>query len=217
MISAYPLSWPTGWPRTHAGDHKFGKFGTKRTPPGSSYARTVDITITEASGRVLDELSRMGINRQDVVISTNVRTRLDGLPRSGEKEPNDSGAAVYWETRKGDRRVMAIDQYVKVADNLAAIAATLDAMRAIERHGGAQILDRAFTGFLALPAPGGSASVNWRQVMGFAPGEPVDAETLRTRFRKLASERHPDKESGSHAAMAALNDAHAQAQEEIGL
>jgi hypothetical protein len=71
----------------------------------------------------------MGVDRQDVVISTNVRTRLDGLPRSGEPEPSDRGAAVYWEDQKRKRRVMAIDRYGKVADNLAAIAATLDAMR----------------------------------------------------------------------------------------
>jgi hypothetical protein len=61
---------------------------------------------------------------------------------------------------------MAIDQYDRVEHNLAAIAATLDAMRAIKRHGGAEILDRAFTGFTALPAPmaGGKP---WRQVLGF--------------------------------------------------
>ncbi|KVD37855.1 hypothetical protein WJ41_22830 [Burkholderia ubonensis] len=63
-----------------------------------------------------------------------------------------AGVAVYWETRAGARRVMAIDQYTRVADNLAAVAATLDAMRAIERHGGARILERAFTGFAALAA-----------------------------------------------------------------
>jgi len=47
---------------------------------------------------------------------------------------------------------MAIDIYDTVAGNLAAVAATLDAMRAIERHGGAQILKRAFQGFKALPS-----------------------------------------------------------------
>src|SRR3546814_20391176 len=47
-------------------------------------------------------------SHQDTIISTNVRTRLDGLPRSGEREPNDSGAAVYWEEWNGERRVIAI-------------------------------------------------------------------------------------------------------------
>lgn len=214
MIAAYPLQWPEGWPRTKAGDHKFGKFGTRERRPGESWARSKDITITEAIGRVLDELARMGIDRQDVVISTNVRTRLDGLPRSGEKEPNDSGAAVYWETRKGERRVMAIDKYVKVADNLAAIAATLDAMRAIERHGGAQILDRAFTGFVALPAPSGKRT--WRDVMGFGRTENVSIESVHAIYRGLASTAHPDK-GGTHEAMSEINIAYDEAKREIGL
>lgn len=213
MIAAYPLQWPAGWPRTHASDHKFGKFGTRKQRPGSSYARTEDVTIMEGVSRVLSELDRMGVDRQDVVISTNVRTRLDGLPRSGEREPNDSGAAVYWETIKGERRVMAIDQYVKVADNLAAIAATLDAMRAIERHGGAPILDRAFTGFTALSAPTNSRT--WRTVFGFTPNAEPDGEELQKQYRVLASARHPDK-GGTHEAMSELNGAYDQAKKELG-
>jgi hypothetical protein len=212
MIAAYPLAWPTGWPRTDPAFFKPGRFGTKKTRPGSSYSRTEDITISEATARVLAELERMGISRNDIVISTNVRTRLDGLPRSGDREPYDAGAAVYWETRKGERRVMAIDQYGKVADNLAAIAATLDAMRAIERHGGAQILDRAFTGFAALPAP--DTKRTWRQVMGFDVAYRPHADDLKQRYRELASLRHPDK-GGTHEAMTELNAAFEQAKKEI--
>lgn len=212
MITAYPLQWPTGWPRAHAGAMRYGKFGTKKTMPGRSYASTVDITIAEATGRVLAELSRMGIDRDDVVISTNLTLRLDGLPRSGQTAPRDAGAAVYWQARKGERRVMAIDQYYKVEENLAAIAATLDAMRAIERHGGAQILDRAFTGFLALPAP--TSTKPWREVMIFGESTPT-ADQLRRRYREMASTRHPDREGGSEAAMSELNGAMAAAEQEI--
>lgn len=214
MISAYPLQWPEGWPRTAHFKKKHGKFSTKERRPGNSYTSTRDITIAEACVRVLDELGKMGIDRQDVVISTNVRTRLDGLPRSGEREPDDGAAAAYWEDRKGQRRVMAIDQYLKVADNLAAIAATLDAMRAIERHGGAQILDRAFTGFTALPAPGVDGKRTWREVMIFGDSTPTHNQ-LKQRYRELAGTRHPDKPRGSHEAMVELNAAFEQAQREI--
>lgn len=213
MITAFPLQWPAGWPRTHAGAMRYGKFGTKKTMPGRSYASTVDITIAEATSRVLTELARMGIDRDDVVISTNLTLRLDGLPRSGQPAPRDAGAAVYWQARKGERRVMAIDQYYKVEENLAAIAATLDAMRAIERHGGAQILDRAFTGFLALPAP--TSTKPWREVMIFGESTPT-ADQLRRRYRELASTRHPDRAGGSEAAMSELNGALTAAEREIG-
>jgi hypothetical protein len=61
--------------------------------------------------------------------------------------------AVYWaDPDSGVQQCMAIDIYDSVAGNLAAVAATVDAMRSIERHGGAQILKRAFSGFTALPS-----------------------------------------------------------------
>ena len=181
---------------------------------GKSYVSMIDITIAEATRRVLEELARMGIDRQDVVISTNLTLRLDGLPRSGQPAPGDAGAAVYWETSKGERRVMAIDQYWKVEDNLAAIAATLDAMRAIERHGGAQILDRAFTGFTALAAP--AARRAWREVFELPPSWSGTREVLKAHYRRRASECHPDRDGGSHAAMSELNVALAEAEREIG-
>lgn len=212
MITACPLTWPAGWPRTEQGFQKEGRFGTRKQRPGSSYARSEDITIADAVFRVLAELERMGIKRDDIVISTNVKTRLDGLPRGNEREPRDNGAAVYWETRAGARRVMAIDQYTSVANNLAAIAATLDAMRAIERHGGAQILDRAFTGFTALPAP--SAKRAWREILNFSSNDKISSEVLKIRYRYLASRRHPDK-GGSDQAMAELNVAYEEAKKEI--
>jgi hypothetical protein len=139
---------------------------------------------------VLLELERMGVDRQEVIISTNVRLRLDGLPRSGEAEPKDHGAAVYWREQGKPMRCMAVDRYLTVADNLAAIAATLEAMRAIERHGGAQILDRAFTGFAALPE---KASQPWRDVLGLHGNGFISAEVVEARFRELAMQHHPDK------------------------
>lgn len=83
---------------------------------------------------------------------------------------------------------MAIDQYYRVEENLAAIAATLDAMRAIERHGGAQILDRASTGFAALQAPMAVAR-SWREMFGFALGAAASSSTAvpcRPRRRQRA-------------------------------
>lgn len=92
------------------------------------------------------------------------------------------------ELRSAWKPCMAIDRYDRVADNLAAIAATLDAMRAIERHGGAEILNRAFTGFAALPD---QASDAWWIVLGV----PWDASrpVIDDAYRHLRSVYHPDK------------------------
>lgn len=208
MIAAYPLQWPEGWPRTKNYQRQHGRFSKKSR---GSYNES--LTVADGVERVLLELSRFGIGRDDIVISTNVPTRLDGLPRSDQKAPADPGVAVYWRTRKGEHRVMAIDQYSKVADNLAAVAATLDAMRAIERHGGAQILDRAFTGFTALPSA--RAPRSWREVIGVPTFETSIAE-VRAVYRRRAMELHPDRPGGSHDAMTELNAALAAAEKELG-
>lgn len=141
VIKAYPLQWPTGWKRTEPGKRKRAKFRT-----GSGW-----ITIAKAVDRVLAELRRFGVNsRDDIVLSTNVPVNFSGYPRSDAKQPGDVGVALYF-IRKGQHQCIAADLYDYVEDNIAAIAASLEALRAIERHDGAQILDRAFTGFAALP------------------------------------------------------------------
>ena len=193
-IAAYPLQWPTGWRR--AGVRKEARFSTKGWSKTSR-----ELSVADGCERVLRELDRMGYTRNDVVISTNVALRLDGLPRSDQRAPSDPGAAVYWRTRKGENKVMAINIYDRVPDNLAAIAATLEAMRAIERHGGAMILERAFTGFTALPAP--SAQREWCEVLGVE--RTARREEVKAAYRALASKHHPDKRGGSHEKMAELN------------
>ena len=202
-IEAYPLTWPEGWRRTHAAARTSAQFGrgeTTRVSDTYSYRSKRKLTVADGVSRVLDALGRMGVWAADIVISSNVVLRLDGLPRSGQRAPDDPGVAVYWSKGRGAkavRRSMAVDRYTTVADNLAAIAATLEAMRAIERHGGAEILDRAFTGFTALPAP----EQPW-QVLGV----PMDAswETIRDAHRKLAMQHHPDR-GGDAGAMARIN------------
>lgn len=213
-ITAYPLAWPTGWKRTHPSQREHAKFNKKVKLHGSNWAMAEGLTIAEGTARVLAELQRMGLQRDDVVISTNLVLRLDGLPRSDQKAPEDPGVAVYWDDY-GSHKVMAIDRYHRVADNLAAVAATLDAMRAIERHGGAAILDRAFTGFMALPAPPKEpAARHWRDVLG-VPNTVQTEQTLKDAYRRAASAAHPDK-GGTSEAMAAVNAAYAQAKQELG-
>jgi hypothetical protein len=189
---AYPLSWPDGWKRT-----KFrtgAAFNKTREPQYNQQGRRMyqgktRLSVADAVHRVLVELERMGIKDDDTIISTNVPLRLDGLPRS-DQEPSDPGVAVYWQ-KKGQpsMRCMAIDRYTRVADNLAAVAATLDAMRAIERHGGAEILNRAFLGFAALPE---KASQPWREVLGIASETTPTLELIQSRYRALVKLHHPD-------------------------
>lgn len=199
MISNYPLQWPEGWKRTLDHARKNAQFRKQRTdskfnPATGRYdsRKWVELlTVGDGVKRVLDELESIGIERGEVIISTNVPVRLDGLPKSGAARPADPGAAVYWRVKGGEVRCMAVDRYTEVADNLAALAATLEAMRAIERHGGAEILNRAFRGFKQLPA--GPAS--WVELLGFTErvGQPAPtAEEINDAFRAKAKIHHPD-------------------------
>lgn len=210
MINAHPLTWPEGWKRTAAGRREAGRFGKKER--GRAFQ---SLSINDGVQRVLQELERIGITRDDLVISTNVPTRLDGLPRSDKSAPSDPGVSVWWETKAG-RRVMAIDRYDSVADNLAAIAATLEAMRAIERHGSAEVLERAYTGFTALEHKAADGKRSWRDVL-FPNGAPseITPELVSRHYRQLAALCHPDKPGGSHDAMTELNQAKDEAEREL--
>lgn len=202
-IPAHPLCWPDGWKRTSAFNRK--------TPKFSSFDRK--LSISAGVERVLEQLDKLGHRTDDIVISTNVRTRLDGWPRSDQPEPSDPGVAVYWQKPDGtNQRVIAIDAYVTVAGNLGAIAATLDAMRAIERHGGAQILERAFTGFTALPPP---RPAPWREILGFNSHEHVSREALGLAYQRARSKAHPDH-GGTTEQFNAVQEAYDQARKEIG-
>jgi hypothetical protein len=147
----YPLAWPVGQPRTDYRMH--ARFGTRGMNTGNGWRQTKSLTIAQAMDRLRHEVKSMGVDfEDDCIVSSNLKLNMSGLPRSDQGEPTDPGVAVYWISENGPR-VMAIDLYKKVADNIAAVARTLEYMRGIERHGGKHIQERAFTGFTALPPP----------------------------------------------------------------
>jgi len=200
--NAFPLAWPPGWKRTAERTRaKFTKKGRGSLKDAAGNYQGWDsnkpLTISQATERVRAELRRFGVADADLIISTNLKLRLDGLPRSDLGNPADPGAAVYWTKGKEGQRCMAVDRYERVADNLAAIAATLDAMRAIERHGGALILDRAFAGFKSLPAP----EQPW-QVLGLSSH--ATKEEVDRAYKRLAFENHPDR-GGDEQQMMRIN------------
>lgn len=208
--TAFPLTWPAGWKRCKTRTRaKFGK--TTQSSQGSWQTRT-DLSVDQATKRVLGELGRMGIARASVIVSTNIPLRNDGQPRSNYRVPDDPGAAVYWVDR-GNQRCIATDRYDRIADNLAAIAATLDAMRAIERHGGAEILDRAFTGFAALPAPTAMPHRQpWRYVLNCSGC--TSLEVARRAYMQMRSMKHPQN-GGTTEAFDEVQKAWDQAQCEL--
>ncbi len=208
MTAAYPLQWPHGRARKPAGVRKRASFSKKVN--NGRWQETRDLTVADALGRLQDELDRIGARYP--VVSTNLETRLDGLPRSGQSEPRDPGVALYFDLA-GKPHCMPCDTYDRVADNIAAIAKHIEATRAIERYGVANMAEM-FAGFTALPAPG--ATRPWREVLNLI-GEPKPTrDQVEHHYRIRAKSAHPDTAGGSHDAMAELNRARDEALREAG-
>lgn len=208
----YPLSWPIGWKRTPAAERQRADFGKTKV---ESYVqrhygqpdeqktrkRKAPLTASDAALRLEAELDRLGA--EDAKLSTSQKLRLDGTPRSDLSEPSDVGAAVYF-TLHGKPRCLACDRWTRVADNIAAIAQHIDALRRIERYG-IGTLDQAFTGYTALPPVGGTQGRDWRAEFEFQPGDhPINLDVVEARYRALLKQRHPDN-GGSHDAVVRLN------------
>lgn len=149
----------------------------------------------------------------NVVLSTNYELRLDGAPRAGAPRPDDTGIAVYF-TYKNRPMVMARDAFDRAEENIRSLTLALQALRSLERHGGSTMMERAFEGFAALPAP--AAMKPWRVVFGWDDGEPATVGAIEKQFRELSKTRHPDMQTGSHEKMAELSRARAEALQEIG-
>lgn len=217
-VTRYPLSWPSGWRRTPAASRKRARFvhrerQTRSFGTGQTYDYTNNrrLTIAEAVGRLRDELRRLGVLLEQLVVSTDVPTRNDGLPYSRAGEPTDPGAAVYF-VLNGRDRCLACDTWDRVADNLAAIAGHIDAIRRIDRYG-VGTLDQAFAGYVGLPAKGET----WRATLGFPPDATPTGPEIDRAFRDRARDAHPDRAGGSHDAMSALTAARLEGREELGL
>lgn len=189
-IPRFPLEWPAGWRRTDRYRRQPASFRTKASADGR-------LSVMKATERLEGEVERLG--GRNPTLSTNVSLRMDGRPRSDD-EPGDPGVALYF-TFKGKATVLACDRWNRVADNIAAIAAHIDALRRVDRYGVGTI-EQALSGYKSLPA---DTAADWRAVFGYTPGEGASEADLQARFKVMARDRHPDITHDDGAAMAHLN------------
>jgi hypothetical protein len=226
---AYPLSWPIGVPRTQF--RADAPFGARMRKPGQPQ-RNLRTEVGSASEELYRELRLIrGSSRH--VISSNLPARPDGLPYAdGSVGGGDPGVVAYWIIRaqRGGKSVdvpycMPCDKWKRVADNLHALALSIEAMRGMERWGAVKT-EQAFAGFASLPPGDGSADSAtvtirrpWREVLGMPVFEENDPEiqlaVAKTLHRKLAAKFHPDR-GGDHAAAAEINAAMDEAEKELG-
>lgn len=196
MIEAYPLYWPEGRPRRPNWNREEARFN-------ASFARARDEVVRQV------QLLVGRYTKSDLIVSTNIALRRDGLPLAGQRQPDDPGVAIYFTYRK-KQVCFACDRWKKVEDNMHAIALTIDALRGINRWGTGDMVEAAFRGFEALPSPGNSTS--WRDVFG----ADTTAANLDGRYRFARSAAHPDR-GGSAEKFDAVQKAYEQACRELGL
>lgn len=189
-ITNYPLYWPDGRTRTGLSGRRHGRFKT---------------SFAAARHNLLAEIRRLG--GKNVIISSNLPLRNDGLPYSTMKPSNgDPGIACYFD-RKARGLCFACDCYLTVDDNMHAIALTISALRGIARWGTGDMMEAAFRGFAALPERTGSA---WWEVLG------VDAQAsisdAKGAYLLLAKKHHPDV-GGDAELFRRINEAYSQARQ----
>lgn len=173
---AFPLTWPIGRPRTPQHERRRAAF--------QHYGKPVPVSV--AVDRLVRELERF--KADDVVISTNVRPTLSGVP--SRETATDPGAACYFRLRKV-AHCISCDRWDRLADNIAAAAAHVESIRGQLRWGCVDVAE-AFRGVLALAAI--DARPPWWQVLGFKARPTLDQ--LEAKRLQLVQQHHPDR--GGH-------------------
>lgn len=181
-VDAYPLHWPANFPRCAESERGEARFNHNGRP----------LTIADGRKRIMAEIeafTKYGrpyrIDPDQVIISSDVPLRRDGLPASGRRMPDDPGVAVYFEL-DGEAYCLPCDTWDRVPDNMAAIAAHLGAMRGIERWGVGDVRAH-FAGFVAIEH---QPTEKWFDVLGCAPD--AEPDEVRAAYKSARKRAHPD-------------------------
>lgn len=198
MAEAYPLTWPDGQPRTAFESRKRSQFKVSQ-----------DI----AQRFLRAEIQRLG--GRNLIISTNIPIRQDGLPYAdaARRVIRDNGVAVYFDYN-GTQMCFACDKWETIRENIHAISKTIEALRGIERWGSGDMMERAFRGYTALPAPMTPPKLKWWQVFKFT-GPDVSHETVRAAYLDLVKMYHEGGSMPDPERMAMYNAAYDEAKKEL--
>jgi hypothetical protein len=185
--SPLPATWP--------GKRRPTSFVRKRSPFKMIWTKTEKLLERE--------LTHLGA--KDVVIAVDIRNpgffRQDGMLKA-DARPASPAVILAFTNRAGVRLQFPCDTYAFWQDNVHAIALSLEALRAVDRHEVTQG-DAQYVGFKALPAGGGApgavemtegrASEILAEYSDFPPHLIVqESSVARIAIRTAKSRSHPD-------------------------
>lgn len=142
--SAFPLQWPSGWPRTEGPRRESARFKTD---------------LAAALRNLNRELGLMGAKA--ILLSSNYTL--------GINNPKDPGVVAYF-TWEDQPMSIPCDRWDRIQANVQAIALTVEAMRGMERWGAKHMIRAMFTGFKALPQSG----EHWSNLFGVSADASVE-------------------------------------------
>ena len=173
LKQSYPLQWPVGYKRSTRRDR-------------SRFKQSMGM----AQYSLKEEVRKLGGSA--LIVSTNLQVRKDGNIYASDLDKliPDPGVAVFFKF-KGKEVSMCCDKYSRVWENMYALACGIEALRGMERWGVSEFLDRAFTGFAALPES--TKKISWWLVLGFMD-KPADWnwDSVEKAYKSLAKIKHPD-------------------------
>lgn len=199
MRNSFPLQFPVGLKRTQDPEHARFETGLSR-----------------ASENVVKQLERMAAT--DIVITSNMQYKSNGLPYARQSYIEDTGVAVYFKLNK-EEKCIAVDKWIRVADNMQAIAKIVEALRGLDRWGSKDLINAAFRGFTALPesivTP--PPKRDWWEVLQIPEHDTrqYSKAVLRSFYTQRAKQVHPDA-GGSDADFLELEQAYRDALDNYG-
>lgn len=174
-IDAFPLHWPLGYKRTSEGQRIRSPFKQSMETTQKFIRRQIDL-----------------LGAAGMIISSNIPVRKDGGLYTDymSRKIDDPGVAVFFRLGSaGEGYVsMCCDQYMTVWENLYALGKSIEAIRALERYGCSEFMQRVFTGFKELPLE--TSGRPWWEVLNVH--RMASASEIRQAYLVKAKAAHPD-------------------------
>lgn len=202
MIFSSPLNWPDDVPMRDDSERKLGRFAEGKDA----------ISVAQAVERLDREIKRLGGDNASLCANFSVTAGRKTIRMEVMRRENQ---AVCLRFNIGDQLfVMPMDGYTDAAQNIAGLAAHIEATRAIERHGVATV-SQVLNNFAALPPRSGEAAIKpkrpWYDVLGILQESSLGV--IEAVFRELSKVHHPDH-GGDPGNYQELMDAIKEAREE---